>query len=245
MDEILQELRLEARGIVNTTKHFLTLTEGYMDAGDEIHARACLILLCENCSNYEESIEFNDLQDTWEKYRHLVDGLVPPSVRFNTISACNLAECTMRIGDIFALADDDLLSALSEHLNQLSGYGDAVNRLNKWEKVAFYADELWSEVNSGGFFGYLYYYGTHFKKAYQALEEMHADAIVQMLHQIEQKFPKARIPKREEAIQNVLDCMEDMGVDFEEYDDWFYAEGEKELRQCMLSYLQENQSRFR
>ena len=245
MDAILQELRLEARGISNTTKYFLTLAENYINAGDIAHAKACLILLCEYCSNYEESIEFNDLTDKWEAYRYLVEGLVPPSVPFNSIAPCSPDQCTMKITEILALADDDLLSALSDHLGELSGQGNSLERLNKWERIVFFVDELWSEVNSGGFSSYLYYFGTHFEKACRALKAIGAEAVAHMLSDIEQTFPRGRVPKTEEAIQNAIDQMEESGIDFEEVDDCFYSVGEMELCSCLLAYVRENQRHFR
>lgn len=245
MDAILQKLRLEARGINNTTKYFLTLAETYMNAGDIVHAKACLILLCEYRSNYEESIVFNDLTDKWEAYRYLVEGLVPPSVPFNSIAPCSPDRCTTKITEILTMTDDDLLCALSDHLGELSGQGASLERLNKWERVAFFVDELWREVNSGGFSSYLYYYGTHFEKACRALKAIGAEGVAHMLCAIEQAFPRGRVPKTEEAIQNAIDRMEERGIDFEKEDDRFYSVGEKELCSCLLAYVRENRQHFR
>ena len=115
--------------------------------------------------------------------------------------------------------DDDMLSAMSEHLGQLSGQGNALNCLNKWEKVVFFADELWIEVNSAGLEGYLYYHGAHFEKAYTALEVIHAEVLTQILNDVRQKFPKGCIPKSMDAIQNTMDVMEEQGINFETQDD--------------------------
>lgn len=238
-------LRREAEGIANTTAHFMNLVEKYIVEEDIEAARACLVLLCELCDNYEESIEFNELTEKWQKYRYLVEGLVKRSVKFNSITPCLPTECTMQIKDILSLPDDNLLCALSEHLGELSGEGDSLASLNKWECIVYYVDELCAEVNSGGFKGYLYYHGLHFENAYNALESINALGVLQILNAIREKFPKKRIPQNEESLQNTIDFMEEKGIDFEAEEERFYSTGEKELIKCLLTYIKENDKFFR
>lgn len=245
MQKILEQLRHEARGIRNPTAHFMGLAEKYIAEGNLEFAKACLILLCENCSNYEESIAWNGLAEKWQKYRHLVDGLVPASVKFHTNSPCLPTECTMQINDILSLPDDDILSALSEHLGELSGNGEQPGCLNKWERIIYYADELCMEVNSGGFDSYLYYHGLHFEKAFNALEIISAFGVLRILNSIREKFPKNRIPISEKSLQKTMESMEDRGICFEREDELFYSTGEKELLTCLLSYVKENKKHLR
>ncbi len=241
----IEALKAEARRIANVTEHFLLLAQGYMSAGDAESARDCLIVLCEIVVNYEESIRFNGLSEAWESLRHLVDGLVKPSVSPCSVPSHRSAECTMDIGDVLSQNDDDILSSLSEHLSELSDCGEALNRLNKWERTLFFADELLSEVNSGGFDSYLYYHGTHFDKAYAALEVIGATEILGILDRVRGKFPRGRVPKSEDAIQNAMDKLEDGGVDFEAEDELFLGNGEAGLMRCMLAYVKDNAKRFR
>ncbi len=245
MEKELERLRREAVGITNTTAHFMRLAEDYSAQGKTELAKACLILLCEKCSNYEESLEWNGLTASWLKHRHLVEGLVPPSVHLNTIQILPPRECTLPITDIFALPDAELLSALSDHLGELSANGAILNQLNKWEQIAYYADELCAEVNSGGFDSYLYYHGTHFEKAYKAMEVMSATGVLAILDSVRAKFPKNRIPKTVDALQNTMDTMQEQGMDFEAEDERFYSTGEKELLERLLSFVTENKKRFR
>lgn len=245
MEDIIECLRRGANGIANTTAHFMSLAEKYMADGNIEAAKACLILLCENCDNYEESIEFNELTEQWQKYRYLVEELVPQSLKFNSVSPHSPEECTMQIEDILLLPDDNILCALSEHLGELSGEGDSLSSLNKWELIVYYVDELCTEVNSGGFNGYLYYNGLHFENAYNALESINALGVLQILNTIREKFPKKRIPKNEESLQNTIDLMEEKGVDFETEDELFYSTGEKELIKYLLTYIKENKRYFR
>ena len=67
MEQELERLRREAVGIVNTTAHFMKLAEQYMQQGKVESARACLILLCDEVSNYEESLEWNGLTEEWNR----------------------------------------------------------------------------------------------------------------------------------------------------------------------------------
>lgn len=245
MEDIMECLRREAEGIVNTTAHFMSLAEKHIADENIEAAKACLVLLCENCDNYEESIEFNELTEQWQKYCYLVEGLVKPSVKFNSITPCLPTECTMQIKDILSLHDDNLLYALSEHLGELSGEGESLGSLNKWERIVYYVDELCTEVNSGGFDSYLYYHGLHFENAYNALESINALGALQILNTIREKFPKKSIPKNEKSLQNTMDSMAEKAINFEAEEELFYTTGEKELLKCLLIYIRENKRHFR
>lgn len=245
MEQELERLRREAVGIANTTAHFMGLAEAYLEQGNTELARACLILLCEERSNYEESLEWNGLTEAWQRHKYLVEGLVPPSRRFASLQPLAPQACSMQISEILALPEEDLLSALSEHLGQLSANGEALNCLNKWERTAYYADELCMEVNSGGFDSYLSYHGAHFDKAYKAMETIAAPGVLAILDTIRETFPGKRIPKTAEALQNALDAMEERGIDFEQADDAFYSTGVQELLSYLLAFVQENKQRFR
>ncbi len=93
--------------------------------------------------------------------------------------------------------------------------------------------------------GYLYYNGLHFENAYNALESINALGVLQILNTIREKFPKKRIPKNEENLQNTIDLMEEKGIDFDTEDELFYSTGEKELLKCLLNYVKENKRYFR
>lgn len=245
MEQLLECLRQKTAGIANTTAYFMNLAEEYLVKGDTDSARACLILLCENCDNYEESLEWNGLTKNWQRHRHLVEGLVSPSLQTVRAQPLPPDKCTMQISEIFALPKDALLSALSLHLRELSAQGDALNYLNKWERIAYYADELCMEVNSGGFDSYLYYHGTHFEKACQAIASLAAPGVAALLDAVRSKFPRNHIPKNLNALQNVMDGMAERGVDFESEDERFYTAGEKELLTQLMAFVQENKTRFR
>lgn len=245
MDELIERLIDENRGVSNLTERFLLLARDAMEAGDPETGRACLVALCRSIDNYEETIEWNELTDLWEKYKYLVEGSVEPSVRVMRIEPRTSGECTMSIGDILALPDDEVLSELSRHLQELSGDGGFLQSLNRWERAAYYVDELCMEVNSGGFDSYLYYCGTRFEKAYKALKEMGAEEMTALLDRVREKFPRKRVPKSEEAIQNAMDALEEAGVDFEAEDDTYYDSAERELLKKLTAFVRENGKRFR
>ena len=223
----------------------LRMAQYHMEMGEEEAARTSLITLCKAIRNYEEAIEVNGLTALWEKYRHLVQGLVEPSIRVMTNRLKAPGECDMQIADILALPDEDILTELSNHLQELTGNGEVIQALNKWERTAYYVDELCMEVNSGGFEGYLYYHGTHFEKAYKALEQMGATEMTALLDRVRAKFPRGRIPKATDSIQNTMDRMEEKGVDFEAEDDCYYGSAERELLTKLTVYVRENGKHFR
>ena len=223
----------------------LRMAQYHMEMGEEEAARESPLALCREIRNYEEAIEINGLTALWEKYRHLVQGLVEPSIRVITNRIKTPGECDLQIADILALPDEDILTELSNHLQELSGDGDMIQGLNKWERTAYYVDELCMEVNSGGFEGYLYYHGTHLDKAYKALEQMGAAEMTALLDRVRAKFPRNRIPKAADSIQNTMNRMEEKGVDFEAEDDCYYGGAERELLAKLTAYVRENGKHFR
>ena len=226
---------------------YLRLAEHHLEKGETEAGKAYLIKLCtDTVDNYEEAIALNELTPLWEKYKPLVAGEVPPSVSFRTAAAPLPPEtCTMQIGEILALPQEEILSALSAHLAERSANGSMIQCLNQWEKTAFYADELVMEVNSGGFDSYLYYHGMHFEKAFKAMESISAACMLAIMDSVRRKFPKNRIPKTERALQNTMDAMEELSVDFEPEDEQFCTTGEKELLDQLLAFVLENSKRFR
>ena len=229
------------------TTLYLRLAQIHLEKGQQEAGVAYLIRLCtEGPSNYEESIGFRELTDVWNRYKHLVDGLVPPPTSiYSGPRPLSPDECSRPIADILALPEDDLLTALSEHLNEMSGCGTEMNYLNKWERNVFYLDEISMEVNSGGFDSYLFHCGEHFHKARKALANLDAPGMTALLDAVAAKFPRGKVPKSMDTIQNALEKLEDKGVDFEDQDDAYYSGVESEFLPKLLTYVLENKKHFR
>lgn len=243
---IIKVVHKHFKNIADEVTIYLRMAEYYIESGETEKGIEYLIKLCtETVSNYEESIGFRELTSVWEKYKHLVEGKVPPSVVCNSGNPIPPEKCTMQIADILNLADDKLLNELSAHLTEMSANGEILSCLNKWEKLVFYINELCEEVNSGGFSNYLYYYGNHFEKVKTALETIGATKVVELLSEIEEKFPRKKIPKSIDSIQNNLDKMEEKGIDFETEDEKYYSETEMELSEQLVIYVKENAKHFR
>lgn len=229
----------------NKTVLRLRMAQYYFENGDEASGIRSLVTLCSEISNYEESIEFTGLMPLWERYRHLVEGKVPPSVSVMSCNPLPPEKCSVQIGEILALPEEDLLSSLSTHLAELSGNGEYLNYLNQWERTVFYADELCMEVNSGGFGAYLYGNGQHFEKACQSLETVGAGEALALLERIREKFPRKKVPKTVGRLQETLDTMEENGTDFEEEDEAYYSCAEKELLKKLHAFVWTNRAHFR
>lgn len=245
MEELIAKIEAENTEVLNKTGQYLPLAQEYIERGKVELGKAYLVALCRATANYEESIAFNELTEVWEKYKHLVDGLIPPPVSVYGLEPLSSDACTMAIGDILNGPGENLLADLSAHVGELSGNGSSLEYLNKWERTFYYADEMCMEVNSGGFDGYLYYHGTHFAKAWQAFAQIGADQMVSLIERIQSKFPRGRVPKSEQAIQNAMDKLEDRGVDFEDEDEIYYTSAEKELLERLTAFVLENRKQFR
>ena len=233
--------------VAEETTLYLRLAQIHLEKGLQEEGVAYLIKLCtEGPSNYEESIGFRELTDVWNRYKHLVEGLVPPSVSiYGGSSPKSPGECSQHIAEILALPEDEILSALSDHVSEMSGSGEELNYLNKWEKFFFYLDELSMEVNSGGFDSYLSYHGAHFHKARKALDAVNAPGLAALLDAVAAKFPRGKVPKSQDAIENAMEKLEDKGVDFEDQDDAYYDGVEREFLPQLLSWVLENKKHFR
>ena len=229
------------------TTLYLRLAQIHLEKGDQETGIAYLIKLCtEGPSNYEESIGFRELTDVWNRYRHLVDGLVPPSVSiYSGPRPLSPDECSRSIAEIWALPEDEILSALSDHVGEMSGCGVALNYLNKWERSFYYLDEISMEVNSGGFDSYLFHCGEHFRKARKSLDAIDSPAMTALLDAVTAKFPRGKVPKSMDAIQNALEKLEEKGVDFEDQDDAYYNGVEREFLDRLLVWVLKNKKHFR
>lgn len=232
--------------VANTTLLNLRMAEYHIENNEIDIGIEYLLKLCSAVSNYEESIRFNELTSVWEKYKHLVKGKVPASVSINSSNApLKPEECSLTIEEILSLPKSEILDELSTHINELSANGNKLNHLNKTEKVFYYIDELCSEVNSGGFESYLYYNGNHFQNAINSLESIKAFKMLLLMKTIQSKFPKSKMPKSLNSIQNAIDSFEEKEIDFENEDAQFYEMQEKALLALLLDYVLENKKHFR
>lgn len=245
MEEQIEKIMDELCDVVSTVEYCMGKARACFAGGEMELGKAYLVAMCREIGNYEEMIAFEELTELWEQYRPLVADLIEESVVVNGIRAKAPAECSKTIGEILAMEDDDLLTELSDHVGELSGMGNSLECLNKWERTFYYGDELCMELNSGGFEGYLYYHGTHFEKACQAVGEFGAAEMAGLLETVRAKFPRGRVPKSESAIQNAMDKLEEKGVDFEDEDDRYYQGAERDLLDRMAAWVRANGKRFR
>ena len=167
---------------------YMLLAKYYIDNGNIERGKHYLVRIATNTSeNYEDSLSFRDLLDTWNSYKHYVNGEIPPSKRLNIAQ------------------DEEDLDPLGE------------------------IELLLMEVGSGGFSYYLYYYGDHFNKMYNAVKEIGATKTVLILEDVKKQFPNGIIPENSNERKTLIDNLEDSGVSFEREDERFYDIGEREL----------------
>lgn len=207
---------------------FLRLAEYYIENGEIEKGVAYLIkLCCETTTNYEESIEFRELTHVWERYKPLVEGKVPASISINAkMNPLAPAECSMQIQEILNLPQDALLLELSKHLYEMSGGGDCLNYLNKWERCVYYLDTLCVDINSDGIDFFVEHHGNHLSQTKKAMEELGIHKGVHLLEDIQKK--------RKKHIE-----------DFETEEDFYYKYVEKDLLEGLYTYVINHKSRFR
>lgn len=233
--------------VADSVTLYLRLAQYYFENSDKEKGINYLIKLCtDTTNNYEESIEFRELTDVWKKYKHYVAGKVPESkITISGTPPIAPEKCSMQIANILTLPEEELLTEISAHLNEMSGNGAYLNYLNKLEKLVFDADLVLTQVNSDGFSGYLYYNGNRFTNAVKAFEEIGSPKMVELMTSVQNKFPSQKIPKSLESIQNKIDKMEEKEIDFEDEDEIFYNDAQEELLDKLYEFIINNQKRFR
>lgn len=207
---------------------FLRFAEYYIEKGEMEKGISYLMkLCCETTDNYEESIDLRELTQVWLRYKHLVEHLVPASISLNSKSKPLVPEeCSAKIQDILSLPMDELLLELSTHLSEMSGGGDYLNYLNKWERSVYYIDRLCVDINSDGVDHFVEYHSSHLKQTKKAMEELGIYNGVKLLEDIQKKM-KSHID------------------DFEDEEEFYYHTVEKDLFEKLYAYVISNKSRFR
>lgn len=223
---------------------FMRLAENEFIQGNEEKGIEYLTHVCENeASNYVDAINFRELTDVWNKYKKYVEGKVRVSTELLGKSGKASNEYVKTIGDILNTPNEnDLLADLSYHINEICGDGEELTSLNKGERNFFYVDTLWSEVNSGGFESYLSSYGNYFDRTVKAAQTIGLNELVELLEKIKSIFPKEKIPKSVERIENVIMKKD---LNFEEVDEEFYDKMNQIISEKMMRYVMENRERFR
>lgn len=205
----------------------LRFAEYYIEKGEKEKGISYLMQLCsETTDNYEKSIEFRELTQVWERYKPLVEGKVPESVDKFTSKPLAPEECTLQIQDILSLPEDELLRELSIHLYEMSGCGEYLNYLNKWERLVFYLDTLCVDINSDGIEHFVEYHGARLKQTKKAMEELGVENGIQLLEQVQKKMKK--------HIE-----------DFEDEESFYYELVEQDLLTRLYQYVVQNKTRFR
>jgi hypothetical protein len=131
----------------------------------------------------------------------------------------------------------EMLDDMNNYLSARCEFGEKMEKLNSWEQNFFYIYELWEEVNSDGFDGYLYYRGIRFYPTKKAAEEVGIQDLVSLMEKVEKKFPDGKVPKNEEKIQDLLDEEE---FDFEKEDEEFYEKYDAILADCLEKYVRKS-----
>ncbi len=226
---------------------YLRAAQYYFENSQEEVGKKYLYKLCDNLpDNYEEAFAFRELTEVWGKYCHYVNDRIAPSKSMDEpYSGCYPEECTMQIEDILKLPKDDLLLELAEHLDELSGYGDDIKKLNKWEQIAYDINALYSAISSDGIDFYLDSQCHRFAQAKKALKEVNAEKAIEFMKMVEACFPNLKVPKSQAKIEDILeDIMEADGFEDAEAfyeDEWI----EKELMDAEFKFVLENREKFR
>jgi len=235
---------------INEMDMYLKSAHYYFTRGDEVQGREWLFKLCrEDClpTNYEEAMEWRKLTELWDKYGHYLDGKIPPSVpSFQKAAAIAPEDCTLQITDIFAQKEDDLLLNLSNHLYEMSGQGDSMNYLNKWERVFFDVDNMVTDIGSDGIPHFLTSHGHRFTQTRRALEIVGAEKALQLIDMIAAYFPKGKVPKSDEKREMIVNDIMDSEESFDAAEAFYENQNiECELVDAEYRFALANKNKFR
>lgn len=222
---------------------FLRLAEDAFEKGDEESGIDYLKHVCEEeADNYEEAIGFRGLMDVWRRYQHFVEGSVRDSWKQKKKDGKTPDACSQSIEEILALKGEDLQIQLASYLEERTAYGDDLSKLNRCERLFYELNLLCDEVNSGGLDAYLYYYGDHFNIAKKAAKKAGISSLLDLMEQVEARFPEGKIPG---SLDRIEEWMDDQEMDFEVLDDAFYQRVVNDVVGGLDQYIQKNRKKFR
>lgn len=255
-DELIKENDYDAGLLINKTvldsfawiaddvTLYLRLAQCCFEKGDEKTGTEYLILLCtETAENYEEAISLRELDGVWQKYKHFVENKVPASLVTDS-KVLSPDECSMQIGEILNLSEDDMIFELYYHLCERSADGEEMSYLNKTEKNIFYTVEFIEKMNTEGLDAYLYENGNHFYSLKKSVEAVGMKTAVSFLDTVGLCFPRKSVPKKLESIQNAVDKLEEKGINFEKEYDYYMENINNELIKIITQYTLENKEKL-
>ncbi len=226
--------------IANQTLLFVRLAEFEFNKGNTDAGKDYLLSACRSIDNFEESIQNNELEDVWEKYRHYVENEISHPAS-NKLLAPD--ECSQQMDEIIKLPQDELLFALSEHLAELSANGNKLDLLSEQELNVYLVDEFVVTINSDGLENYFDYCAPHFIGLCSALEQIGCTEAQELWNKIKDKISQAPIndPKFEKALLHLAD----RDVNFENEEAFYYKKVERKLFSQISQYVKNNLDSFR
>ena len=233
----------------------LKVAHYYFEKGNDRKGKKCLDNLTFYLpKDYEDAFERRELTEIWNKYRHYLDGKIPPSVSNNrcsdgskkTFLRKQIAKCSKTIDEIFALPEDKLLLELSEHLYELSDRGEDASLLNKWERIFFDVDNLLTDIGSDGIPHFLTSNGHRFEQTKKALQTVGAEKALQLMDMIAAYFPKGKVPKSDEKREDIVNDIMDEEESFDAAEEFYFEQNvECELVDAEYQFALANKKKFR
>lgn len=92
--------------------------------------------------------------------------------------------------------EDLIVMEIDSYLNQKSNYGEEMNKLNSSQKTLVIIENLEREVNNGGFHQfYLNSSGDYANETIEALKNIGAKKLVEIVRKANSEFPNGIVPK--------------------------------------------------
>lgn len=233
----------------------LKVANYYFEKGNERKGKKCLDnLIFYLPKDYEDAFERRGLTEIWNKYRHYLDGKIPPSVSNNhfsdgskkTFLRKQITKCSKSIDEIFALPEDKMLLELSKHLYELSDRGEDVSLLNKWERIFYDVDNLLTDIGSDGIPHFLTSNGHRFEQTKKALQAVGAEKGLQLMEIIAGYFPKGKVPKSDEKREDIVNDIMDDEESFDAVEEFYFEQNvECELVDAEYEFAIANKKKFR
>ena len=152
----------------------------------------------------------------------------------------------MQIDEIFAEKDDKLLLELFIHLYEMSGEGDSMHCLNKWECTFFDVDNMLRSIGADGIAHFLTVHGRRFQQTKEALQTVGATKALQLMEIIATYFPRGKVPKTYSRREVLIDEILDSDDAFASAENFYYDENiEGELADALYRFAIDNQKEFR
>ena len=141
---------------------------------------------------------------------------------------------------------DLIIIQIDSYLNEKSEYGDKIEKLNIYQKVFLFVENLEREINNGGFNQFYFNSSGDFsQETVDALLEIGANKTAEIVKKANSEFKNGIVPKDRTERQSELELIEEKAEEiWNECDSEFYKYQDN-LTELLIAFVIKNKTEFK